>query len=237
MGKRGITQARGAGGPRYRAPSHRYFGAISYAKLAKGTLKGEVMDIVDSVGHTAPLMVVLYEDGSQALFPAPHGIKKGDQIYSGYESPVQLGNVLPLRNIPTGIPIFNIERYPQDGGALIRTSGGFAIVVTKEGNEAIVRLPSKKTITLNADCRATIGTIAGHGRTEKPWVKGGKHMIARHARGKMHPTVSAVAKNSIDHKFGGSHRRSLGVPTTTSRNAPPGRKVGLIAARRTGRGK
>ncbi len=237
MGKRLITQARGAGGPRYRAPSHRYYGAISYAKLAKGTMKGEVLDIVDSVGHTAPLMVVLYENGDRALLPAPHGIRKGEQVYLGYEAPIQLGNSLPLRNIPTGIPIFNIERYPQDGGAFIRTSGGFAILVSKEGDQATVRFPSKKTITLNADCRATIGTIAGHGRREKPWVKGGKRMMARHATGKIHPVVSAVAKNAIDHKFGGSHRRSLGVATTTSRNAPPGRKVGLIAARRTGRGK
>jgi large subunit ribosomal protein L2 len=133
----------------------------------------------------------------------------------------------------------NVERIPHNGPELVRTSGSSATVVGKESGKVLVRLPSKNTILLDPRCRATVGIIAGGGRTEKPWVKAGKKWLALHARGgKVFPKVSGVAQNSVDHPFGGSHRRSLGVQTTTRRwGIPPGRKVGLLAARRTGRKK
>jgi len=237
MGKRLITQARGAGGPRYLAPSHRYFGAIKYAKPAENLVRGEVMDIVNSVGHSAPLMVVKYENDRVSLLPAPLGIKKGETVFAGPGAPILPGSVLKLGDIPTGFPVYNIEHTPFDGGKLIRSSGIAAQIVGKEGGKVLIKLPSKKTVSFNPNCRATVGVISGGGRVEKPWVKGGKHHIARRARGKLHPTVSGVAKNSVDHPFGGSHRRSLGISTTTKRGTPPGRKVGLLWAKKTGRGR
>lgn len=238
MGKRGITQARGAGGPRYRSPSWRYFGAISYAKPTEKLLAGEVMDIVNSVGHSAPLMVVKYEDNGEALLPAALGLKVGDKVYAGTGAPLLPGNVMKLAQIPAGYPVYNVERIPENGGELIRTSGLAAQVVAKEAGKVVLKLPSRVIVSLNPNCRAIIGIVAGGGRTEKPWVKGGKHTIARAARNKLHPIVSGVAKNSVDHPFGGTHRRSLGRHTSTRRiGMSPGRKVGLLWPKRTGRGK
>ena len=237
MPKRGITQARGAGGPRYRSPSWRYFGAISYANPTDKLLIGEVIDIVNSVGHSAPLMIVKYENGEKALLPAALGVKVGDRVFAGAGAPLLPGNVLKLAQVPTGYPVYNVERIPENGGELIRTSGLTAQVVAKEAGKIILKLPSRVTISLDPNCRAVIGVVAGGGRTEKPWVKGGKHTIARAAKNKLHPIVSGVAKNAVDHKFGGTHRRSLGIHTTTRRGTPPGRKVGLLWPKRTGRGK
>jgi len=238
MGKRGITQARGAGGPRYRSPSWRYFGAIAYAKPTEKLLAGEVMDIVNSVGHSAPLMVVKYEDHTEALLPAALGLRVGDKIYAGTGAPLLPGSVMKLAQVPAGYPVYNVERIPENGGELIRTSGLAAQVVSREAGKVVLKLPSRVIVSLNPNCRATIGIIAGGGRTEKPWVKGGKHTIARAARNKLHPIVSGVAKNSVDHPFGGTHRRSLGIHTSTRRiGISAGRKVGLLWPKKTGRGK
>jgi large subunit ribosomal protein L2 len=239
MGKRLIMQARGKGGPRYRANSHRWFGTIEYPAPSKELVKGEVLDLVNSVGHSAPLIVVKYENGKEALFPAPLGIRVGSTVYSGPGAPAEIGCILPLEDIPSGYPIFDIERVPFNGPEFVRTSGSSAAVIGKESGKVLVKLPSKQTVFLDPRCRATIGVIAGGGRTEKPWVKAGKHFLALKAKGgRIFPRVSGVAQNSIDHPFGGSHRRSLGIPTTTRRQGtPPGRKVGLLSARKTGRGK
>ncbi|MEM4247659.1 MAG: 50S ribosomal protein L2 [Candidatus Nanoarchaeia archaeon] len=236
MAKRLITQARGAGGPRYLAPSHRYFGAIKLAKPSAKLLRGEVMDIVNSVGHSAPLMIIKYENDEVGLLPAALGIRKGDTVFSGPGAPMQPGCVQKLGDIPTGYPVYNIEHVPFDGGRLIRTSGAAAQIVGKEGGQVFVKMPSKKVVAFNPDCRAIVGIVAGGGRVEKPWVKGGKHNIARRARNKLHPRVSGVAKNAIDHPFGGTHRRSLGIPMATRKGTPPGRKIGLLWPKKTGRG-
>lgn len=237
MAKRLTTQARGAGGPRYLSPSHRYFGAIKLAKPSVKLLRGEVMDLVNSIGHSAPLMIVKYENSDVGLVPAALGVRKGETVFAGPGAPMQPGCVQKLGDVPTGFPVYNIEHVPFDGGKLIRTSGTAAQIVSKEGGKVFVKMPSKQIVAFNPNCRAIIGVIAGGGRVEKPWVKGGKHNIARRARNKLHPHVSGVAKNAIDHPFGGSHRRSLGIPTTTRRGTPPGRKIGLLWPKKTGRGK
>ncbi|MBI4095429.1 MAG: 50S ribosomal protein L2 [DPANN group archaeon] len=235
MGKRLAQQARGAGGPRYLAPSHRYFGKISYPKANDKIMRGEIIDIVDSVGHTEPLMVVKYENGDEALLPAPIGIKVGQVVFSGENAPLQPGAIMQLKNVPAGTPVCCIEKIPQNGPEFVRTSGGFALIVSKGSDFVEVKMPSKRMVKISSACRVMIGVIAGGGRTEKPWVKGGKKAIAMAARNKRFPLVSGVAQNSIDHKFGGSHRRSLGVHTSTKRGTPPGRKVGLLWPRRTGK--
>ncbi len=235
MAKRLIIQARGKGGPKYRAPSHRYFGKIFYANDTKKLLRGEVLDIINSVGHSAPLMVIEYENGDMSLLPATLGVRKGDSVFMGAGAPTKPGNVMKLDDIPSGLPVYNIETVPFKGGELVRTSGTAAQIIGKEAEKILIKLPSKKITGFNPNCRAIIGIVAGGGRTEKPWVKAGKKMIARKARGKMYPRTSGVAMNAVDHPHGGTHRRTKGRPTTVSRRAPPGRKVGLIGARRTGK--
>jgi len=133
--------------------------------------------------------------------------------------------------------IYNIELFPGDGGKFVRASGGFAKIVTKMQNMVLVELPSSKRKKFLPDCRATIGIIAGSGRKEKPFLKAGTKHYAMKAKNKLWPIVSGVSMNSVDHPFGGSSSSVKGGPTQTSRNAPPGAKVGKIAPKRTGRKK
>ncbi|MBS3065360.1 MAG: 50S ribosomal protein L2 [DPANN group archaeon] len=235
MTKRLIQQARGKGSLRYQAPSFNYAGRITYPKQTEQTLRGEVLDIINSVGHYAPLAIIRYEDDQEVLLPAALGLRKGDAVLAGENTEVKHGNIMKLGNVPFGSPVFNIELIPENGPKFVRASGA-AFVITREGDKIVLKMPSKKLVKFSENCRATVGVVAGGGRVDKPFVKGGKKHIARRRRGKLHPTVSGVAQNAVDHKFGGTHRRTKGRPSTTARGAPPGRKVGLIAARKTGRG-
>jgi len=238
MGKRLIQQRRGKGSSMFQSPSHRYYGKLSLLKVTPEPVRGEIVDLVNSVGHSAPLMIVKYEDGQVSLLPAVLGIKKGQEVHAGSKVPAEIGNVVPLSDVPTGTEICNIESTPFDGGRFIRSSGTLAHVAGKEGNKVVIKLPSKKDVKINGNCRVLIGSVAGAGRKTKPYYKAGKRYHARKARSKVYPKVRGVAMNAIDHPHGGTHsRNSPGGSTTRSRNLPPGAKVGQIAAKRTGRKK
>lgn len=239
MGKQLITQRRGRGTSTYRAPSHRYHGEISYRQYddaeKNSVIYGKIEDIIDCPGHMAPLVRIKYDTKEEVLLSAPLQVKVGDIVASGASAPVQTGNVLPLKNIPEGTAIYNLECRPGDGGKLVRTAGVFARVVGKVESGVMVKLPSRKQKTFVGECRATIGTIAGDGRTEKPFLKAGKRMHAMRARNKLYPQTSGVAMNAVDHPFGSGRGRHVGKPKTAPRWAPAGRNVGLIRSRRTGR--
>lgn len=235
MGKNLIQQARGKGGPRYRAPSFRYKGECKYTKYEEITLTGKIIDLVHCQGHSAPLAQIKYENGDMVLVQAPEGVRVGDEVKMGNNIEVKKGNVMPLRNIPEGIAIYNIESFPGDGGKFVRASGGFAKIITKMQNKIVVELPSAKRRLFLPECRATIGIIAGSGRKEKPFLKAGKRYYAMRARNKLWPQVSGTSMNAVDHPFGGSSSAVKGGSTQASRNAPPGRKVGKIAPKRTGK--
>ena len=236
MGKNLIQQARGKGSPRYRAPSFRYKGQVKYVN-SKEKLSGKIIDLVHCPGHSGPLAQIEYENSNIVLIQAPEGVRVGDNVEMGESINVQKGNVMPLKSIPEGTAIYNIEASPGDGGKFVRSSGGFAKIVTKLQNKVVVQLPSSKTKVFLEDCRATIGIIAGSGRKEKPFLKAGKRHYAMKAKNKLYPLVSGTSMNSVDHPFGGSSSATKGRPTQSSRNAPPGRKVGKIAPKRTGRKK
>ncbi|MFH1331957.1 MAG: 50S ribosomal protein L2 [archaeon] len=239
MGKRLITQRRGRGTFTYKAHSHRWKGEIKHRKyddLEKSSMvEGTVTDLIHSPGHSAPLAVIKYNNGEETMIAAPHEMKVTDKVYSGAIAPATNGNTLPLKNIPEGTDVYNIESQPGDGGKFVKASGGSAKILGKMGEKILLRLPSKKQRLFEPDCRATIGVIAGGGRTDKPFVKAGKRWHAMHARGKLYPRTSGVAMNAVDHPFGSGRGRHVGKPKTPPRNAPPGRNVGLIRARRTGR--
>ncbi len=135
-----------------------------------------------------------------------------------------------------GGPGFNIERIPGDGGSLVRASGLYALVMSRERNRVFVKLPSGKMIALNPMARATIGCSAGGGRKEKPMMKAGTAHFLAVARGRAYPVVRGVAMNPPSHPFGGSQHHP-GKSKSVARGAPPGRKVGAIASKRTGRRK
>ena len=237
MGKNLIQQKRGKGGPRYTAPSFRYKGKAEFARYEEGTLSAYTLDILHSQGHSAPLMELKYSNGEVGLLQSPEGIKVGDKIEIGQDAEIKPGNILPLKNIPEGTAIYNIESNPGDGGKFVRASGAFAKIITKTDEGIVVELPSSKRKTFSPKCRAAIGIVAGSGRTEKPFLKAGNRFYAMTAKNKVWPQVSGTSMNSVSHPFGGSSSHAKGIPTQSSRNSPPGRKVGKIAPKRTGRHK
>jgi len=238
MGKNLIQQKRGKGSPRYRAPSFRYKGKAGFVSYEKGeVVDARITDILHSSGHSAPLLELKYSNGETGLLQAPEGIRVGDKIEIGDNVELKVGNILPLKSIPEGTSIYNIESNPGDGGKFARTSGAFAKVITKMEDGIVVELPSSKRKTFLPECKAIIGVVAGSGRTEKPFLRAGSRFYAMKAKNKMWPQVSGTSMNAVDHPFGGSSSHAKGIPTQSSRNSPPGRKVGKIAPKRTGRQK
>lgn len=239
MGKNLIQQARGKGGPTYRSPSFRYAGAAKYLPVASEQLSGTIVDIVHCAGHSAPLFSVALSSGQGMLTVACEGKKVGDVISLGssIDSPVSDGDIRALANIADGTLIYNIESAPGDGGKFVRSSGTFAQVLSHQNDRVIVMLPSKKQREFLGTCRASIGVLAGGGRLEKPFLKAGNKFFAKKAKNKLWPNVNAAAMNAVDHPYGNKRTSRKSKARPTSRNAPPGRKVGMIAARRTGRRK
>ncbi|MBI2541120.1 50S ribosomal protein L2 [Candidatus Woesearchaeota archaeon] len=237
MGKSLIQQKRGKGGPRYRAPSFRYKGKVNFARHENKAMSATITDVLHSSGHSAPLMEMEYSNGETGLLQAPEGVRVGDKIEIGDGVELKTGNVLPLKSIPEGASIYNIESNPGDGGKFVRASGTFAKIITKMEDGIVVELPSSKRRTFLPECRAVIGIIAGSGRTEKPFLKAGTKYYAMVAKNKVWPIVSGTSMNSVSHPFGGKSSHAKGIPTQSSRNSPPGRKVGKIAPKRTGRRK
>ena len=236
MGKRLIQQRRGRVRGRYNVPSHRFKGNIRYINTE--VQSGKIIDIVHDPGRSAPLASVKLNDNTKTLVLAPEGIKVGDTIeYSKEKIDLTAGSILHLGNISEGIPIYNIELKPGDGGKLVRAAGVHATVVShdKEKHKTIVQLPSGQFKTIESSCRATIGVIAGGGRKEKPFIKAGKKYHAWRTRGKQYPVVRGVAMNPVDHPHGGGAHQHVGKPSSVKRGASPGRKVGHVAPKRTGR--
>ncbi|MDP3916942.1 MAG: 50S ribosomal protein L2 [Nanoarchaeota archaeon] len=239
MGKRIISQRRGRGTTTYRAHSHRWNIKVKHRPYDKTEREGSVSGIITNLthckGHSAPIAIIKYENNEYNYVFAPVGVKVGDKVESGSKAAATLGSTLPLANIPEGTIISNIESNLADGGAHVRASGATARLLTKSEKGVMVEMPSKKKKLFNPLCRATIGKIAGAGKREKPMVKAGKRYHMMKARGKLYPRTSGVAMNAVDHPFGSGRGRHAGKPLTAPRFAPPGRNVGKIRARRTGK--
>ena len=237
MGKNLIQQARGKGSPRYKVPSFRFKTDGRLKSLKKELVNGKITDLISCQGHSAPIIKVKYDDGEQKLMIAPEGIRVGETIAAGNGAPAETGNILPLREIPEGTSIFNIESQQGDGGKFCRASGNTARLLTKTSNYATVLLPSKKQRKFHLNCRAMIGTIAGGGRTEKPILKAGVMHYKKKAKNKLYPRTGGSKMNAIDHPFGNKRSARKAKQKPVSRFAPPGRKVGKLAAKRTGKRK
>jgi len=232
MGKRIISQRRGRGSSTYTANTHKAKADIEHDGEDR---VGEVLEIEHDPARTAPIARIRYEDGAEEYILAPEGMMEGDRIETSREAPLKQGNTLPLGEIPEGVPVYNIELQPGDGGKIARSSGTYCFIVSHEQDRALVHLPSNDIKEFNTECQATVGQVAGGGRTDKEYRKAGdKHHWAR-ARGRLYPRTSAVAMNATDHPFGGSAKP--GKPKTVSRDVPAGKKVGSISASRTGRSK
>ncbi|MBT3303781.1 50S ribosomal protein L2 [Candidatus Woesearchaeota archaeon] len=230
MGKRLLQQRRGKGSI-HESLKHQSKGKARHAKL-NSEKTGIVLDIITNKIHSAPLLKTKFGN-EEVLLIAPEGIRVGDEIE--YETTtVKVGNCLSLKDIPEGTYIYNIEKQQGDGGKFVRASGNFARVSQKTSKGITVILPSKKIKLFNQECRATIGVIAGGGRTEKPLMKAGNNFKYMKAHHKQYPKVCGISMNAVDHPFGGKCSHVKGRPMHVSRHAPAGRKVGKIAPSRTG---
>lgn len=236
MGKRILAQRKGQGNLWARSPSHRHVGKVKYRpfKQDEDELRFKVIEFVHSPGRGAPVADIRYQDGTRGLWLPPEGVFEGESFIQAIKGPIEVGNILPLKELPLGTLVFNIESTPQDGGKFARSSGVTAIVRNKSGNKVELLFRSKKTKWVNENCLGTIGVVAGGGRTDKPFLKAGNKAFYIQSKAKKWPVVRGVAMNACSHPYGGGAKQSPHKSTTTSRNAPPGRKVGQIAARRTG---
>ncbi len=235
MGKRLKQQRRGKGSNAYTKPPNHFKADVMFVNRP-GKMTGEVIEFIDDPGHTAPLMRVRYDDYTENTLIAPEGIKIGDRIHEGKGSEITLGSVLQLGDIPDGMPVYNIESKPGDGGKLARTAGTYATVAAHVQNKVTVLMPSKHTMDFSPECRAEIGAVAGGGAKARPIMKAGRNFYIKHAVNRTWPTNRGVKSNPVDHPFGGKQHHK-GASSMVSRNAPPGAKVGHIAASRVGRRK
>lgn len=235
MGHRITTQSRGKGGPTYRAPSHRYKAELKHIGDDTQKITGTVIDIEHDPARNAPIALVKLDDGKKVYMLVTEGLGIGEAVLWSAAGEIKNGNTLTLANIPTGTYICNIEARPNDGGKFVRASGVQAVVVDKIGDRVGIRMPSGKTKWFNARCRATIGIVAGGGRVEKPFVKAGNKYHKMQNTASNWPRVRGVAMNVIDHPFGGGGHQHTGRPKTVARGTSPGRTVGHVAARRTGK--
>ena len=167
------------------------------------TEAAKVIGIEYDPNRTAYIALLENESGKKSYIIAPVGLKDGDVVYSGAEADIKPGNTLPLANIPTGTFIHNIELHPGKGGQLVRSAGSAAQLISKENEQALIRLPSGEVRIIALNCKATIGQV---GNIEHDTVKVGKAGKTRHKG--IRPTVRGSVMNPCDHPHGGGEGRS-----------------------------
>lgn len=215
--------------------------AVDYAER-HGYIKGSVKEIIHDPGRGAPLAVVVFRDPyryklRKELFLAAEGMFTGQFVYCGKKAALQVGNVMPVGSMPEGTIICNLEEKGGDRGALARASGNYATVISHnvENRKTRVKLPSGAKKVVPSSNRAMVGIVAGGGRIDKPILKAGRAYHKYKVKRNCWPKVRGVAMNPVEHPHGGGNHQHIGKASTVRRDASAGRKVGLIAARRTGR--
>jgi large subunit ribosomal protein L2 len=238
LGKRTLVRRRGRGGKQFRAIT---IGKIAPAKYPNFKLdehhSGTVIDIVHERGRDAPLAKVRFDNDTFCYFPAPEGTSVGSNVEVGVRATATRRNILSLESIPDGTLICNIEKNAGDGGKLIKSAGSSALVFAHGTEGVTIKFPSGKFLIANPRCRAMIGVIAGAGRKEKPFLKAGNRAKYMQAHGRLYPTVRGIAQAAVYHPHGGGRHQHIGRQSSVGRTTPPGRKVGNISPRKTGRGR
>ena len=151
------------------------------------------------------IALIQYEDSVKAYILAPHGLKVGSKVVSGVDSPPEVGNCMPLANIPAGMEIHNIEMNPGQGGKLVRSAGGVGRLGAKEGEWSVIILPSGEMRRVRSACRATIGQLSN-----LDWINVSIGKAGRMRHMGVKPQSRAKAKNPIDHPMGGGEGRTNG---------------------------
>jgi large subunit ribosomal protein L2 len=188
---------------RHRGGGHKRMYRIIDFKRSKDGIPASVATIEYDPNRAARIALLKYKDGEKRYIVAPLGLEVGMTVFSGSGSDIKVGNTLPLKDIPLGTLIHNIELHPGGGGQLVRSAGGSAQLMAKEGRYVHLRLPSGEMRLVLRDCRATIGQV---GNIEHENIVIGKAGRARWLGTR--PTVRGVVMNPVDHPHGGGEGRS-----------------------------
>lgn len=210
--KRGGRNAQGKVTVRYRGGgSKRMYRFVDF-KRDKDGIKAKVAAIEYDPNRSANIALLHYSDGEKRYILAPVGLSVGGVVQSGSDAEIRPGNALPLRQIPVGTMVHNVELFPKRGGQLVRAAGGAAQVMAKEGKYAHLRLPSGEVRLIVLDCKATIGQV---GNLDHDAISGGKAGRNRWLGRK--PSVRGVAMDPASHPHGGGEGRSpIGMPGPVS---------------------
>lgn len=188
---------------RHQGGGHKRLYRIIDFKRDKDGVPGKVSAIEYDPNRTANIALIVYADGEKRYIVAPEGLKMGDTIMAGDKADIKVGNALPIREIPLGTVIHNIELKPGKGAQLVRSAGAEAQLVAKEGKYAHVRLPSGEVRLIHLDCKATIGQV---GNLEHENISIGK--AGRKRWMGIRPTVRGVVMNPNDHPHGGGEGKA-----------------------------
>lgn len=188
---------------RHRGGANRRKYRVIDFKRSKFDVPAEVVSLEYDPNRSAHIALIKYEDGVKSYILAPAGLKVGDKVMAGPEADIKPGNALPLVNIPTGTVIHNVELYPGRGGQLARAAGNAAQLMAKEGEYALLRLPSGELRKVPANCMATVGQV---GNLDHENVKIGNAGRKRHMGWR--PTVRGSVMNPNDHPHGGGEGKS-----------------------------
>jgi large subunit ribosomal protein L2 len=221
---------------RHRGGGHKRKYRVIDFRRDKDAIPAKVERLEYDPNRSAHLALLLYADGERRYILGPKGISTGDKVISGIDAPIAAGNCLPLRNIPVGSVVHNVELKPEKGGQLARSAGTSIQVVGKEGKYAQIRLRSGEMRKVLLECRATIGEVGNSEHSLRKLGKAG----AKRWRG-IRPTVRGVAMNPVDHPHGGGEGRTsggrhpvspTGVPTKGYRTRSNKRSDSMIIRRR-----
>ena len=180
---------------------------VDFKRLKDG-MNATVLTIEYDPNRTANIALIQYEDGVKSYIIAPNELKVGDVVRNGADADIKIGNTLPIKNIPVGTIIHNIELFPGRGAQMVRSAGNSAQLMAKENGFAQVRLPSGEVRMVRLECRATIGQV---GNIDHENMKIGKAGRKRHMGWR--PTVRGVVMNPCDHPHGGGEGKSpIGMP-------------------------
>lgn len=188
---------------RYRGGGHKRMYRIIDFLRDKDSCKATVLTIEYDPNRSARIALVEYEDGEKRYILAPNGLKVGQVIASGSGVAPELGNTLPLSEIPVGTLVYNIELRPGQGGAMARSAGTYAQLAAREGKHAVLRLPSGETRMVLVSCRATVGTVSNPEHNLESSGKAGRsRWLGRR------PHNRGVVMNPVDHPHGGGEGRT-----------------------------
>jgi large subunit ribosomal protein L2 len=185
-------------------------------KRQKDGIPANVEAIEYDPNRSCHIALIRYTDGDKAYILAPNGLKVGASVISGPDAPPELGNAIPLANIPGGLEVHNIEMNPGQGGKLVRSAGGVARLSAKEGEWSVIILPSGEMRRVKSKCRATIGQIGN-----LDWINVSIGKAGRNRHRGIRPHTRAKAMNPIDHPLGGGEGRSNGGRHPVSKTGVP----------------